>query len=68
MSDQSAKLTTLFQGRLNGPDSSSGSEAGGRRFETWPHHTKGVKIVPVATLLGAQHYQTITDFSSLIHY
>ena len=30
-----------------GPDSSSGrasaSGAGGRRFETWPRHTKGVK-------------------------
>ena len=30
----------------------------------WPRHTKGVKMVPVATLLGAQHYKASTGFSS----
>ena len=33
----------------------SASEAGGRGFESRPRHTKGVKMAPVATLLGAQH-------------
>ena len=51
-----------------GPDSSSGrastSGAGGRGFDTRPHHNKGVKMVSVATLLGAQHYKAITGFSS----
>ena len=42
----------------------SASGPGGRGFDTWPRHTKGIKMVPVATLLGAQHYKTITGFSS----
>ena len=46
---------------LSGRASASGS--GGRGFESRPRHTKGVKMVPVATLLGAQHYKTSTGFS-----
>ena len=50
-----------------GPDSSSGrasaSGAGGRAFYSRPSQTKGVKMVPVATLLGAQHYKASTGFS-----
>ena len=38
---------------------------GGRRFDTWPSHTKGVKIMPVTTLLGTQHYKASNGFSSL---
>ena len=38
----------------------------GCRIDTWPCHTKDViKMVPVATLLGAQHYKASTGFSSL---
>ena len=38
----------------------------GCRIYTWPRHTKDViKMVPVAALLGAQHYKTSTGFSSL---
>ena len=29
--------------------------AGGRGFESRPRYTKGIKMVPVATFLGAQH-------------
>ena len=47
---------------LSGRASTSGS--GGRGFESRPRHTKGVKMVPVATLLGAQHYKASTGFSS----
>ena len=37
--------------------------------DTWPRHTKDViKMVPVATLLGAQHYKTSTGFSSLTNH
>ena len=47
-----------------GPDSANGrpfaSGVGCRGFNTWPRHTKGVKMVPVATLLGAQHYLAST--------
>ena len=43
---------------LSGRASASG--AGGRGFEPRPRHTKGVKMVPVATLLGAQHYKAST--------
>ena len=60
-------FVTYYLFILTGPDSSSGrasaSGAGGRRFETRPRHTKGVKMVPVATLLGAQHYKASTGFS-----
>ena len=36
------------------------------RIDTWPRHTKDIiKMVPVATLLGAQHYKASTGFSSL---
>ena len=38
--------------------------SGGRGFESRPRHTKGVKMVPMATLLGAQHYKASTGFSS----
>ena len=41
----------------------AGFDAGGRRFETRPRHTKGVKMVPGATLLGAQNYKASTGFS-----
>ena len=54
-----------------GPDSANGrasaSGAEGRGFDPGPRHTKGVKMVPVATLLGAQHYKASTG-SSLTHY
>ena len=52
-------------GSANGRASASG--AGGRGFDPGPRHTKGVKMVPVATLLGAQHYKASTG-SSLTHY
>ena len=42
----------------------SASEAGGRGFYPGPGHTKDFKMVPVATLLGAQHYKASTGFSS----
>ena len=51
---------------LSGRASASGS--GGRGFESRPRHTKGVKMVPVATLLGAQYYQASTGFSSPYKY
>ena len=35
----------------------SASEAGGRGFEPGPHHTIHAKMVPVATLRGAQHHK-----------
>ena len=54
-----------------GPDSSSGRAsalgAGSRGFDTRPRHSKGVKMVSVATLLGAQHYEASTG-PSLTHY
>ena len=41
----------------------------GWRIDTWPRHTKDViKMVPVATLLGAQHYKASTGFSSLTNH
>ena len=40
------------------------SGAGGRGFDPGPHHTKGVKMIPLATLLGAQFYKVNTDFSA----
>ena len=57
-------------------DSSSGRASAscavgqdGCRIDTWPHHTKDViKMVPVATLLGAQHYKASTGFSSLTNH
>ena len=40
-----------------------------RMIDTWPRHTKDViKMVPVATLLGAQHYKASTGFSSLTNH
>ena len=47
---------------LSGRASASGS--GRRGFESRPCHTKGVKMVPVATFLGAQHYKASTGFHS----
>ena len=57
-------------------DSSSGRASAscavgqdGCRINTWPRHTKDViKMVPVATLLGAQHYKASTGFSSLTNH
>ena len=57
-------------------DSSSGRASAscavgqdGCRIDTWPRHTKDViKMVPVATLLGAQHYKASTGFSSLTNH
>ena len=57
-------------------DSSSGRASSscavgqdGCRIDTWPRHTKDViKMVPVATLLGAQHYKASTGFSSLTNH
>ena len=41
----------------------------GCRIDTWPRHTKDViKMVPVATLLGAQHNKASTGFSSLTNH
>ena len=51
---------------LSGRASASGS--GGRGFEPRPRHTKGVKMVPVATLLGAQHYKASTGSLLLTKY
>ena len=48
--------------RISGRASASGS--GGHGFEPRPCHTKGVKMVPVATFVGAQHYKASTGFSS----
>ena len=42
----------------------SASRSGGRGFESRLRHTKGVKMVPVATLLGVQHYKARNGFSS----
>ena len=53
---------TLKTRWLGGRASASGS--GGRGFESRPRHTKALKMVPVATLLGAQHYKASTGFSS----
>ena len=60
----------------NRRDSSSGRASAscavgqdGCRIDTWPRHTKDViKMVPVATLLGAQHYKASTGFSSLTNH
>ena len=43
-----------------------GGGGGGCGFNTQPRHTKDVKMVPVATLLGAKHYKASTGFSSPI--
>ena len=49
--------------QYTGPESvmvgASTLEAGGRGFDPGPHHTKDVKNakIPVATLLGTQHYE-----------
>ena len=60
----------------NRRDSSSGRASAscavgqdGCRIDSWPRHTKDViKMVPVATLLGAQHYKASTGFSSLTNH
>ena len=62
--------------RRNRRDSSSGRASAscavgqdGCRIDTWPRHTKDVmKMVPVATLLGAQHYKASIGFSSLTNH
>ena len=68
-------LATL-KATSNRRDSSSGRASAscavgqdGCRIDTWPRHTKDViKMVPVATLLGAQHYKASTGFSSLTNH
>ena len=41
----------------------------GCRIDTWTRHTNDViKMVPVATLLGAQHYKARAGFSSLTNH
>ena len=54
-----------------GPDKANGrasaSGAGGHGFDPWPRIPKALKMVPVATLLGAQHYKASTG-SHLTHY
>ena len=60
----------------NRRDSSSGRASAscavgqdGCRIDTWPRHTKDViKMVPVATLLSAQHYKASAGFSSLTNH
>ena len=41
---------------MTGPDSANGrkaaSGAGGRGFDPWPRHTKGVKMLPVVPLFA----------------
>ena len=62
--------------KWNHRDSSSGRASAscavgqdGCRIDTWPRHTKDViKMVPVATLLGAQLYKASTGFSSLTNH
>ena len=62
--------------RQKGRDSSSGRASAscavgqdGCRIDAWPRHTKDViKMVPVAILLGAQHYKASTGFSSLTNH
>ena len=46
----------------------STSGAGGRGFDPGPHRTvsKTLKMVPVASLLGTQHYKANIGFSSHI--
>ena len=46
----------------------SASGAGGRGFDPGPGHTEDFKMVPVATLLGAQHFKASTGFSSKTKY
>ena len=64
------KIYSVFSVNLDiGPHTTSvtckiSENTGGRGFESRPHHTKGVKMVPVATLLGALHYKASTGFSS----
>ena len=75
--DMSCKLITkTFKMISNRYDSSSGRASAscavgqdGCRIDTWPRHTKDViKMVPVATLLGAQHYKASTGFSSVTNH
>ena len=63
-------VTTLIDGiaDVTGLDSvmvrASASGTGGRGFDPGPHYTKDAKMVPVATLLGAQHsHMANTSFS-----
>ena len=68
--------SAIISHELNRHDSSSGRASAscavgqdGCRIDTWPRHTKDViKMVPVATLLGAQHYKASTGFSSLTNH
>ena len=59
----------LFNRRESSSGRASASCAVGQdgcMIDTWPRHTKDViKMVPVATLLGAQYYKASTGFSSL---
>ena len=63
--DYSANFTSSSNNQsrwLSGRASASGS--GGRGFESWPAIPKALKLVSVATLLGAQHYKASTGLSS----
>ena len=70
------KVPTVLDFHSNRRDSSSGRASAlcavgqdGCRIDTWPRHTKDViKMVPVATLLGTQHYKASTGFSSLTNH
>ena len=46
----------------------SASGAGGRGFESRPRHNNGVNMVPVVTMLGAQHYKEALGLLSLTTY
>ena len=74
--DNQTVMNVHFHSSLYRHDSSSGRASAscvvgqdGCRIDTWPGHTKDViKMVPVATLLGAQHYKASTGFSSLTNH
>ena len=72
MMSKSPILASYFNRRDSSSGRASASCAVGQdgcRIDTWPRHTKDViKMVPVATLLGAQHYKASTGFSSLTNH
>ena len=59
---KSKRITAIYSDSVIVRASASG--AGCRGFDPGPDHTKDFKMVPVATLLGAQHYKASTGFSS----
>ena len=60
----SPRLCFFILLKLGSSGRASAPGSGSRGFDTRPRNTKGVKMVPVATLLGAQHYKASTGFSS----